>query len=138
MAEDKDNKVSMWLGATASALALLAFFGVANWDELVAKVDPESASRESCTDAWAARKSFSEISGLGQSWRVYGQRLPAVAEKTDDVRFKTLFSSDGEASVETADAVDRLEFLKSDAPARAKEASNAWRIVCTELFNDEA
>lgn len=140
MAEERQN-VGAWLGAAASALALLAFFGVTNFDELAAKIDPESASRESCTEAYKAQSDYGDDIGplgLVQSWRIYGRKLSAVAEKTKDVRLKELFSTDGEASVETADAMERLDSLHSPAPARARAAKDGWQSTCHELLSKDS
>ncbi|NJQ03151.1 hypothetical protein [Streptomyces zingiberis] len=138
MAEDRQN-ASVWLGAAASALAVLAFFGVTTYDELVAEIDPDSASREACTDAYEARQEYGDdlaVLGLVEAWRVYGRKMSAIAERTGDGRLTELFRVDGEASVETADAMQRLESSTSDAPARAKAAKDAWHSVCVKLLKD--
>ncbi|WP_097977245.1 hypothetical protein [Streptomyces sp. gb14] len=139
MAEEKQN-APVWLGAAASALAVLAFFGVTNYDDLVAKVDPDSASRESCSDAYKAAQDYGDdfaTLGLAQSKRVYGRKLTAVSEKTKDARLKELFGVDGEASVESAEATERLESLRSTAPGRARAAKDAWHNICAGLWEND-
>ncbi|MFJ5890277.1 hypothetical protein [Streptomyces californicus] len=139
MAEEKQN-VPLWLGAAASALAVLAFFGVTNYDDLAAKIDPDSASRESCSGAYKAAQDYQDdfaALGSAQSKRAYGRKLTAVAEKTKDPRLKELFGLDGEASVEAAEATERLELLRSTAPARARAAKDAWHNICADLWKND-
>ncbi|MEU4683503.1 hypothetical protein [Streptomyces xinghaiensis] len=135
MAEN-GQPVAVWLGAAASALALLAFFGVTSFDELGAKLDPESASRDACTDASRAWREYGEdmpSMGMEQSLRLYGQKLSAVAEETENVELRELLRIDGEASTEFAQAMARKESYRSSASTRSYNARLAWGKLCTEL-----
>ncbi|MEV7869704.1 hypothetical protein AB0P17_27270 [Streptomyces sp. NPDC088124] len=61
-----------------------------------------------------------------------------VAEKTKGVGLKELFSIDGEASLEAAEATARLESLRSGAPKRARAARGSRHGLCSKLLSDDS
>ncbi|WP_045863490.1 hypothetical protein [Streptomyces sp. WMMB 714] len=134
MSENR-QQAAVWLGAAASAVALLAFFDVKSFDQLAAKLDPEAAAIDACEDADRAWNERGRSFGLGleQAHRIYSRKIMAVAKETEDIALKELLKSEGGAAAETADAYARDESLTSGAVVEGFNAEQARKKHCSAL-----
>lgn len=129
MSDDKP-KAGVWLGAAASAVAVLAFFGVNSFDQLTATLDPTSAALDSCEEAYQAWQENGMEPG---DYRVYSRTILAIADETEDEKLKAILRTEGDAAEEMAAALIRNDASTSDALLRSNDATIARQQYCSEL-----
>ncbi|MBB6172151.1 hypothetical protein HNR23_002211 [Nocardiopsis mwathae] len=83
----KSSGAEIWIGAVGMLLAVLAFFGITNFEELARMVDGGIADKEAC-EMWSDADSELTRSAVGPGGSIrsgtYGEDIDLAAEKFDE------------------------------------------------------
>ncbi|WP_328876872.1 hypothetical protein [Streptomyces sp. NBC_00299] len=124
------QKFATGLGVAVSVIAVLAFFGITSFDDLLN--DKESARSKACALAVAARN-VQTITVTPEEWQAnalaYAERLLAAAEATEEPELSGSLRESAYAHQDWA-ATLRRQQNSGAALERLHEAERKWAALC--------
>ncbi|OSC75856.1 hypothetical protein B5180_05410 [Streptomyces sp. BF-3] len=139
-----------WLGIAGGTLAILAFLGVSNLDDLKAAFDPDADSRKACTKAWGAWDDYKETGRAilerpyearqlheVAAGKAYSDQLSRASELTDEDDLKTALRDHSDVEKRIAEYGQQTGDTLPGAGPRRVKALNAWDKLCREYFSDD-
>ncbi|WP_314172304.1 hypothetical protein [Streptomyces winkii] len=129
------QKAMAWIGVAASAVAVLAFFGITSFDELRNAIDPAGASSDACEQAAKATQELRDKEGSNdfdgsEAFGDYAPKIRSAAGKAGDQKLKSLMLDDADAAEDMADEYARNDTYSVSSNNRLAAARNQWTGIC--------
>lgn len=146
----REREAATWLGIAGGILAILAFAGVTNLDDLKAAFDPDAGSRKACTKAWSAWEDHRETINANtvypyedrqsldaEAGSAYSEQLSGASKLTDESDLKTALSDHSAVEKRNAQYRQQTGKILPGAGRRTFEAQTTWETLCKKYFSDD-